>query len=183
MRRFVHTAAAAMVALAFFTISCAAQGIPTNRPGQFWGTYLHQMQVGPGMSMPVLITFHIDGTVTGASAVMFSGLPGAPARYSPVFGIWRRTDSNSIATTGMFMAFDAATGVLTGFARSRARLDFSDGFNSYTGSEYLEVTPCASPLACNPLDPNAVWTPLAGMPPTGFTSTGTRLELLMPPSS
>ena len=177
MRRFPRIVVAAAAALAITTISAPAQGSAISRWGQVWGTWVHQVQLGPGMQMPALITFNIDGTVTGAPGLMFGGIPNATVTFTPVFGVWQKTAGKSIAGTSLLMVFDRTSGVLIGFRRSRSSLDFSDDFNGYNGMEFLENLACASPVTCpDPLDPNAAWEPETNMPPTGFAVSGTRLE-------
>jgi hypothetical protein len=70
------------------------------------------------------------------------------------------------------MVFDATTGVLTGFLRSRSSINYRSDFTSYTAAEYMETMACGSPMACDPLDSKAAWVPFPGMPTTGFPSAG-----------
>jgi len=177
MHRFARIAVAAAAALAITTISAPAQGLSIGRWGQVWGTWVHQVQLGSGMTMPALIAFNIDGTVTGAPGLMFGGVPDATVTFTPVFGVWQKTGWKSIAGTSLLMVFDRTSGVLTGFRRSRTSLDFSDDFNKYNGTEFMENLACALPVTCpDPLDPKAAWEPETNMPPTGFAVSGTRLE-------
>jgi hypothetical protein len=122
------------------------------------------------MKLPVLLTIHLDGSV--------SGVP-ASATETPVFGVWIRTGWKTVASTGLFMALDPATGAVTGFRRSRASLEFSDDFNRYTGTEFIDQLACPSALTCpDPLDPAADWQPVPGMPATGFSTAGARVEVV-----
>ena len=109
MHRFVRTATAAAAVFAFYTMSAGAQGLSFSRWGQFWGTWVHQMQLGPAMKMPALITINIDGTITGAPGLMFGGVPNATVKFTPVFGIWQRTGWKSVASTSLFMVFDSTS--------------------------------------------------------------------------
>jgi hypothetical protein len=181
MHRFARIALAAAAALAMTTLSAPAQGLSIPRWGQVWGTFVHQIQMGPGMKMPALITLNVDGSVTGAPGLMFGGLPDATVTVTPVFGVWQRTGWQNIASTSLLMVFDRKSGVLTGFWRSRTFLNFSDDFNSYTGTEFLESLTCASPLTCpDPLDPKAAWQPVPGMP-ASVPISGTRVEVTTGP--
>lgn len=178
MRHFARIAVAAAAALAMTTVSAPAQGLSIPRWGQVWGTWVHQMQMGPGMKMPALVTLNIDGTFTGAPGLMFGGVPDATVTFTPVFGVWQRTGWQNIASTSLIMVFDRKSGLLAGFWRSRSSLDFSDDFNSYTGTEFLEQLTCTSPLTCpDPLDPKAAWEPVTGMP-ASFPISGARVELV-----
>lgn len=141
-----------------------------------WGTWVHQIQLVPGRTVPVLITANIDGTLTGATGVMFGGLNPNTAE-APIHGIWVRTGARSIGVTTLFFVFDG--GVLSGFERTRASLTLSDDFQSYEGTEILETTPCGSPLTCpDPLDPATVWTSDPNMPEAGYPVSGKRLDFV-----
>jgi len=178
MRRSIQIAVAAAAAFAFLTIPANSQRPPFSRWSQFWGTWLHRVQRGPGQSMPALMTFQVDGTVTGAPGSMFGAVPSATTRFGPIHGVWQRTGWKSVAGTSLFVIYDT-NGVLTGFRRSRCSLEFSDDFNNYQGTEFMEDLSCPSPLGCpDPFDAAANWTPVSNMPATGFQVSGTRLELV-----
>jgi hypothetical protein len=152
-----------------------------GRWGHFGGTWVHEAEVGPALHVPAIVVLGADGTVSGAGGLLFGGLPGNPLRSSPVYGVWERTGWKRIAVTTLMHSYDAATGVLVGYERHRASLDFNSGFGSYQGTEFLETLACPSPLTCpDPLDPTAEWTPLPTMPATGFAVSGTRVELVEP---
>lgn len=171
MRRMLSIVTAALVLL---TVSANGQG--PLRFGQFWGTWVHRVEVGPGAHMPGLITLHIDGSVTGGSGLMFGGVPNAPNRYGPVHGVWERTGWRTIGATTIFTVYNALTGVLSGYQRDRCSLEFSQDFNSYKGTEFMETIACETPTSCpNPLDPTLKWTPLPTMPSTGFQVSATRV--------
>ncbi len=143
-----------------------------------WGTYVHQVSVGPGVNLPALVTFNLDETVTVSSGLMFGGLPGSTDRMSPVHGIWRFTGPRKVGATTYFFTFDV-NGILTGYQRNRCTLNFSRDFKSYEGNEFMETTSCSSPFACpDPMDPGTVWTALPGQPAGGFVTTGKRVQWL-----
>jgi len=128
--------------------------------------------------MPALITFQIDGTVTGAPGSLFGAVPNAANRFGPIHGIWQRTGWNTVAGTSLFLIYDT-NGVLTGIRRSRCSLVFSNDFNSYQGTEFMEDLSCSGPLACpDPFDAAASWVAVANLPPSGFEVSGTRLQLV-----
>lgn len=144
--------------------------------GQVWGTYVWQTQVGAGNHLPALITFHIDGTITGSDGSMFGAL-NAKIRTTPLHGVWERTGWQSIGGTSLYVVFDAATGAPAKYGRARSSLQFAADFNTFEGKIFIESLTCASPLACpDPFDPAAKWDPNPTMPPDGFAVTGQRLE-------
>ncbi len=109
--------------------------------------------------------------------LMFGGVPNATVTFTPAYRVWQRTGWKSIATTSLFMDFDRPSGVLTGFRRSRSSVEFSYGFNSYNGTEFMEHLICPSAVTCpNPLDPGAAWEPVTGMPASEAHASGARLE-------
>jgi hypothetical protein len=144
--------------------------------GQIWGSYVWQTQMGSGSQLPALITFHIDGTVTGSDGSMFGAL-NANIRTTPLHGVWERTGWQSIGGTSLYLVFDAATGAVLKYGRSRSSLQFADDFNHFQGKMFIESLTCGTPLTCpDPLDPVAKWQANPMMPPDGFPVTGKRLE-------
>ncbi len=91
---------------------------PISMPGETWGTFVHQVEVGPGVNLPALVNLTIDGSVIVGSGLMFGGLPGSPTRLSTIHGAWRRTGLRTVGATTLFFVFDA-NGVLTGYQRNR----------------------------------------------------------------
>jgi hypothetical protein len=144
--------------------------------GQVWGTYVWQTQMGSGNLLPALITFHVDGTITGSDGSMFGAL-NPKIRTTPLHGVWERTGWQSIGGTSLYVVFDATTGAVMKYGRARSSLQFAGDFNSFKGKIFIESLICATPLTCpNPLDPAAKWDPNPTMPFDGFTVTGQRLE-------
>ena len=169
MRRMILIATATAAVLV--SVSANAQGPP--RWGQFWGTWAHKVHIGPGAHLPALLTFNIDGTITGADPRTFGGVPNNPNRYGPIHGVWERTGWRSIGTTVFIFIYNASTGVLSGYQRNRCSVEFSQDFNRYTATEFMETTACETPTSCpDPLDPATKWTPLPNMPQSG---SGTRV--------
>jgi hypothetical protein len=165
--------------IALLLVPAFAQAPQTSWFGQTWGTWLHQVQLGPGVRLPAMVTMHLDGSLVGNVGLMFGGLPNATTRYGPISGAWQRTGWKTVAATSLVFRFDAATGILNGYERHRCALDFSDDFESYKGTEVVETVACDSPTACpNPLDPAVKWTPGTSMPPGGFTVSGSRVAVV-----
>ena len=145
---------------------------------QPWGTWVWQTSLGPGMSLPALLTLHRDGTVSVSDAVMFGGLPGSTTRMSPLHGVWERTGPRQIGGTSLWLIFDAPSGVLVAIGRSRTALQLAQDGEGLEGKMFLEMLPCNGPLDCqDPLNPAAQWLPHPNLPPTGFLSvTAKRLH-------
>lgn len=147
-----------------------------SRWGQIWGTYVWQTQMGSGNHLPALITFHIDGTVTGSDGSIFGGL-NARIRTTPLHGVWERTGWQSIGGTSLWLVFDAATGAVIKYGRGRSSLEFAGDFNHFQGKMFIESLTCDAQLTCpDPFDSTAQWVPNPTMPPDGFPVTGARLE-------
>jgi len=178
VRRSLYIAVATAAAVMILTVSANSQGVGSNTK-QFWGTWVHNVHVGPGFSVPALVTIHFDGTINVSSGLMFGGLVGSTRRVSPVHSVWEKTGPKSIGATSLFFTFDAVTGVLTGYQRNRCSLEAGDDFTTYQGTEFMETLSCPYPLSCpDPLNPAATWTPVPGMPATGYPVSGARLKLV-----
>jgi hypothetical protein len=111
MRRFVLCSAAMTIGLAACTVAANAQGrSPFSRWGQFWGTWVWQTSYPSGNVIPALVTYHIDGTVTGSDGTIFGVSASATTRVTPMHGVWERTGWQSLGGTSLYMIFNA-TGV------------------------------------------------------------------------
>jgi hypothetical protein len=175
MERFIKIVVATALLLAGTAL---LHGQTPTMPGQTWGTFVHQVQVGPGVNLPALVNLNLDGSVVVASGLMFGGLPGSLDRLSTIHGVWRKTGARSVGATTLFFTFDA-NGILSGYQRNRCTLRFSTDLKSYQGTEFMETTACSSPFTCpDPLALGTVWTPLPDMPPTGFPVSGKRVQWL-----
>ena len=173
MNRFSNIAIVAVMFLGMAAVGNAQA--PVN---QAYGTYLHQVEVGPGFYVPALLTLNIDGTLTVASGLTFGGYPGATTKVGPVHGIWMGVGVKSIVAKSIFFVYDT-DGVLIGYQRNRCSMRFNQQLTKYTGTEYMETTSCDSPFTCpDPLDPGTKWEPLPDMPPGGFSVSGKRVQML-----
>jgi len=142
---------------------------------QPWGTWIWQTWLGPEVSMPALLTLHQDGTVSVSDGVMFGGLPGSTSRMSPLHGVWERTGAKQIGGTSVWLIFDAPSGVLLAFGRSRTSLRLTQDGEALEGEMFLEMLPCNGPLGCpDPVDPTAQWLPYPNLPPSGFLAVSAR---------
>lgn len=144
--------------------------------GQIWGTYVWQTQMVPGNHLPALVTFHVDGTITGSDGSMFGALKST-IRTTPLHGVWERTGWQSVGGTSLYLVFDATTGAVMKYGRTRSSLQFADDFNHFQGKMFVESLTCDMQFTCpDPFDPAAKWVPNPTMPPDGFPVTGARLE-------
>lgn len=146
----------------------------------FSGTWIHNVEVAPGVNAPALVTIHSEGTMNISSAFMF-GMPGWPVRFSPIHTVWKRTGHRSMIATSIFFVFDA-NGVLLRYQRNRCPLKFSPDFDSYSGVEFMETLDCPGGIfSCpDPLNPAAKWIPDPSTPPTGAPATGKRVKVVLP---
>ena len=144
-RRTVFMSAAVAAALAF-TIPANAEN---GNGGQFAGAFVTRGDYGGGLVGTAYIALHSDGTVTQTSS--------NPA-YSSIHGVWEKTGPKTIRVTEY--TFIAVSGAFWGIGRSRWELEFSEDFNTFKGTAYLEGVQCMSDLTCpDPLDPNTPWGP------------------------
>jgi hypothetical protein len=142
---------------------------------QPWGTWVWQTSLGPGMSLPALLTLHKDGTLSVSDGLMFGGLPGSATRMSPLHGVWERTGPRRIGGTSLWLIFDAPSGVLVAIGRCRTTLLLARDGDGLEGKMFLEMLPCNGPMGCqDPIDPAAQWVPYPNLPPTGFLSVTAR---------
>ena len=198
--RALCTALAAVAALLVFTAPAYAQAAEPNTyaptasqsglvsgnhhelrsDSPFSGTWVHNVQIAPGLNAPALVTIHSEGTMNISSAFMF-GMPGFPFRFSPIHSVWKRTGPRSMVATSIFFVFDA-DGVLLRYQRNRCPLKFSHDFDSYSGVEFMETLDCPGGIfSCpDPLDPAAKWIPDPSAPLTGSPATGKRVKVVLP---
>jgi hypothetical protein len=154
--------------------------------GSLAGTWIVWSEIQPGVRVPSLHNYHIDGTVTLSDVFMFGGLPGIPIRATPMYGVWKKTGPNTFNSTNISMVYDAVSSLLRGFIRSRAEVSYQEedykgwfkrkDTNRVNGTVYIEFLPCASPVACtDPQASDASWMPFPGMP-ASFQVTAMRLQ-------
>jgi hypothetical protein len=176
--RFSRLAAATLAAAALFLLSPSAVNAADTQT--LTGTFVVWAELGPGVQVPALHTYHSDGTITSSDVLMFGGL-GIPIRITPMHGVWERTGPSAFATTNLFLVYDASSSLLIGFGRARAAVFTGKDADQISGTAYAEFLPCPSPFACpDPQAAGAAWAPFPGVPPS-LTLTGTRLRLVPPP--
>jgi hypothetical protein len=151
------------------------------------GSWVWTTDLGPVGSVPVLVTFHRDGTIANSDSLMFAN-PLAPpagqgAKRSPHHGVWQRTGGHTFGGTSLWFQFNSA-GLVVGYQRSRSALELVDA-DHLQGVMFLDslagcnANPALPPIGCpDPTDPDAVWTPSPLMPPGGFPVSATRIHRL-----
>ena len=172
------------VVLVLGFLAAATAGEPkamiTTRPSrgaQPVGTWVWLTYLGPGAALPALVTYHMDGTLTGVDGTLFGFATPSGTPVSPFHGVWQNTGWQSIGGTSLFLIFDATKKSPVAYGRARSALQFLDE-DHFEGVVFLEVLPCMTgPLSCpDPLDPAARWMAYPGVPATGIPVTGARLE-------
>ena len=177
MRRFImYTVAIALIGVVSGVAAEPQQSRAFGRWGQVWGTWVWTIN----NQLPALVTLHIDGTVSVSDGRMFGGLqPNSTIRLTPLHGVWERTGFQSIGGTSLYLLFDATTGVLLAWGRSRVSITFADDFDHFQGKMFVETLPCAAgpPVSCpDPLAAGAKWVPNANVQADGLPISATRLE-------
>ena len=155
----------------------AAVGNAQAPVNQAYGTYLHQVEVGPGFDVPALLTL-TSMAAHGGVGLDLRRLPRSHHQVGPVHGIWMGVGVKSIVAKSIFFVYDT-DGVLIGYQRNRCSMRFNQQLTKYTGTEYMETTSCDSPFTCpDPLDPGTKWELSLDMPPGGFSVSGKRVQML-----
>lgn len=166
--------------------------VPAQNPKPFCakgatliGTWAWQtmLPVDPNhqLPLPALVTYHQDGTVTGADGMMFGGIPANPYRYTPLHGVWERTGHHTFRGTGLFLRFDAATGILVAIVRTRSHIEFGADFDHINGTMHGDLLSCSTPLTCpDPTSaPPEAWQPYGLV--SDFSFTASRLHIVPMP--
>ena len=180
MRRLILFSAVAVgvVAAAIAANAQTSRSIWSGHWGQVWGTFYFLTTYPSGNLIPTLVTYHVDGTITGSDGTMFGAVPTATIRVSPLHGVWERTGFQSIGGTSLYLVFNASGGLMA-VGRARSSLQFADDFESFQGKLFVETLPCNAgpPLSCpDPLDPAANWTVATHTQPgDGFPVTAVRV--------
>ena len=163
---------------------------PLLLPFQPIGSWVWTTDLGNVGSLPVLITFHSDGTLDGSDGFMFAN-PLAPppaqgTKRGPLRGVWERTGAHTFGGTSLWFQYNPA-GMVTGYSRSRSALELVDA-DHFQGVAFIEglggcnMDPTLPPIGCpDPTDPAAVWIPSPIMPPGGFPVSATRIHRTPPP--
>jgi hypothetical protein len=159
-----------VAAVCVFALAVPAQAQDTDN--QFTGSWFHYVQGAPN-----LVTIHPDGTLTVTSAWLFGG-GGAPIRVSPVHAAWEKVGPGRVSVTSFFFLFDAE-GNIAALQRNTCLLRLGADRATYTGTEVMERAYCSgdSVFGCpNPFDADTVWTPVPGMPPSGYPVMAYRIK-------
>jgi hypothetical protein len=151
-------------------------------PQTLAGTWFYSTIVGPGATLPGLVTYNADGTVAYSDATMFGGFAAAYNwKFGPYYGVWEKTGRDRFGTTAIGLIFEPDSNVVIGFARGRSALHFEGGSLKLVGTLWLEVLMCPAvqggSFACpDPTDPAlaSYWIPFGG-PGASFPIVLTRV--------
>jgi hypothetical protein len=155
----------------FGATTLAADGFAKATPV---GTWYLSTEVGPGATLPALVTYNIDGTLTYVDAFLFGGVELLPFKVSPFLGVWRPTGNGRFGGTSFGLLFEPTSNVAVAIMRARSALRFDGSRDRVVGKIYVETVMCPTPVSCpDPTDPSVVWTP-AGDPVNGFAVVLTR---------
>lgn len=163
---FKAVAILGLVCAGLESVSNAGQG-EGYQPAGSWAWSIESVRG----AVPALVTLHKDGTVSISEGSMFLTPNGG--KKSPGHGVWERTGPLSFGGTSLSMRYDP-NGKLLGFARTRTALYFMNDPNHIQGVMYVETGDDCTDLGCpDPLSPDAIWSPLPGVP---FAISGTRIQ-------
>ncbi len=117
--------AAVTAAVLFLSVSGFPQGTASNQ-NRPWGLWLQKIPVGGGQNIHELLSFHLDGSLTGTGSLLFGGMPPFGVnRTSSIFGVWEKKGPRTIAGTAYAYDFHEVSGLLTGYRRVRWTIEFS----------------------------------------------------------
>jgi hypothetical protein len=139
------------------------------------GTWMLSTEIGPEAALPSFVTYAADGTLVYADALMFGGVELLPMKAGPFFGVWERTGPRDFGGTSVGLLFDPTTNEVVAIARARSALHVAPGGAHASGTIFLEMAPCPTPVSCpDPADPDVSWIPF-GDPVNGFTVSLSRI--------
>ena len=139
------------------------------------GTWMLSTVVGPGAALPSFVTYAADGTLVYADALMFGGVELLPMKVGPFFGVWEQTGPRDFGGTSVGLLFDPTTNDVIAIARARSALRVARGGAHASGTIFLEMVPCPTPVTCpDPADPAVSWVPFGG-PVNGFAVSLSRI--------
>jgi len=167
-----------LLAGAASTMAIAAQQDEGYQPWGTWAWSTHRPVVAGGGTLPAIITYHRDGTLSGSDGIMYGiDYPPAhnPKKESLLHGVWERTGPLSFRGTSLWLLF-AENGNVIGWGRARSDLHFVGDPDHFEGTMYVDSLPCPTPFTCP--DPiTSEWT----SPVTVRAVSGVRLSRVEPP--
>jgi hypothetical protein len=139
------------------------------------GSYLFSfLGLGPGLTVPGLVTLSSDGTLTSVTGSDEAG-PASVffVKNSPIHGVWSRGSKGEVNARALYLNFDPASGVVVGITKLRIEAQFDKSFNNISGSFFMSVFVCPTPFTCpNPFTA----TPTVPEPATGLPFTAIRIQ-------
>ena len=144
------------------------------KPGPV-GSYLFSfLGLGPGLTVPGLVTLTSDGTLVAVTGSDEGGPPGVFfVKNSAVHGVWAQTAKQTVAASALYLNFDTASGSIVGITKLRIQARFDKGYDNISGEFFMSVFACGTPFTCpNPYTA----TPTVPEPPTGLAFTAIRIR-------
>ena len=177
-RTFVVTAASIVTAAVWLALTAGPTAASPDRarydPS---GTWAWSTNRPVGGTLPAIITYNEDGTLTGSDGVMY-GINYPPSvstnKESGLHGVWQRTSRHGFRGTSVWLQFDA-NGNVIGWGRSRSDLEFVDA-DHIIGTMWLDSLACPTPFTC-PDPVETLWTSAV----TVRTVSAVRLTRVEPP--
>ena len=165
---FVTVAAILLWAVpGWFTTSAENQGATV------WGTWHFVLDIGPGATIPGVITLHRDGTLTIVDGTDFGGAP-FPFKNSAGHGVWIKTGANTFENRNLELNFDPFSGQLTSITLVRATFHFDGDFDHLSGEAVIDSWLCPTPFTCP--DPLTAAPDIPGVDVITFRATRLRVE-------
>ena len=118
-----------------------------NKGATIWGTWHFVLDVGPGATIPGVVTLHRDGTVTTVNGTAFGGAP-FPFKTSVGHGVWIKTGANTFESRTLGLNFDPFSGQLTSITLDRATAHFDGDFDHLSVEAVIDVWLCPTPFTC-----------------------------------
>lgn len=137
-------------------LSCANPSAAAGFGRKVAGSYLLQQDDG----FLQILTLTKKGNALSQNNGQFVGQD----RFGDQQGAWQKAKGKrKLVIKTLDFTFDTVEGVFTGFGRSTFDVEFDSGFDSLSGTVFVEIFSSGQ----DPLDPNAI--PIATFGPTTFT--------------
>lgn len=149
IRRFsIPTGLAVALALALgapllFTATADGNG---SLVGTWYVTFPNP--TGAGGNIPVVTTFHRDGTWASSDGTDFGGVPFG--QDSPIRGVWGRAGGGpgQFEGIGLVISANSISGNVEAIARIRVDVAFADDFDHLGGTVFTDIFFCPTPFTC-----------------------------------
>lgn len=104
-----------------------------------------------GFNLPVLITFHSDGTFTAVDGGDFGAIPDLPFNQASQHGVWEWLGGRHFLAKGLILSFkreEGLEGQLDHILGTRIEIELNDGFDSFMAVINQDLWVCPATFFC-----------------------------------